>query len=799
MNRDERLSRVLAQALESPLVFSTLILTDPSRNAPFQPNYVQQQVFTAPKLRNYICVHRRSGKCVVGSTRVVDPVTLMPTRIDCLQHIETTKVFDLAENRLVDAPALWVDSGIRDCVKVRLSNGTALGLTGDHPLYERTRGWVEAGGLKPGDQILVPPKLDVFGDVDPSDEDIETVVALTLAFKVVADPVFRYTEEGLERFFRRYWIENGRLIERSMSIVFPLGDVDLARDVQHLLHRLGVLARVDRDGSVVIDTLIDQRAFLIRMGVNVEMTDIPGPRRWVMVDSVRPMGKNRVYDVSVDHESHDFIADGVVAHNSYGLPALILWHALRRDGQHIMVVAPSSRQIKVIFDHLDAFTNASPIVKDRKYHKGNSSSPYELRTFRPIDPNGRPSTIVGVVAGYGNDSTIESARGQTPDAIFVDEAQDIAESAYPVLEPMMIGDMDGGRYNNVYTYFTGTIKNAVGTFYRNVYLPKTDPNAKIVFIPITENPSYTPEQLAEIEATVTAYSWRTEYLLEVTEAEDSVFRKVDIDACLRPDWQWGRHLVNPALKRVLCIDWDKRQSGTNILVMQYDPESRVMRPIYHEEVPRGEFVLHMAMQRALDIFNEFECEALFHDNLGLGHAKDEDLRLAAIARGDHTLLGGIQSVSLNKWVEIKDPVTGELVKKRLKPFLVERLREKFQAGELLLPDGIDKTHIIEQFRMYREIARTHDNIRYASENEHVVDCFLFSVYWAFLHYEDEYTKFNPELKGIHTVDTTVTDDERTDMAHELMTHVERSDRIDLSLPFVWRESFDEPLWTFDVF
>ncbi|MDF1594738.1 MAG: replicative DNA helicase [Acidimicrobiia bacterium] len=109
------------------------------------------------------------GKCLVGSTRVVDPKTGAMTAIEDLvgdtesQGLQHVFAYDETERQLVTAsPSAWADNGPREtfCLTTRL--GRTITATANHPVLTWT-GWRRLDQVEIGQPIAVAGRVDVFG------------------------------------------------------------------------------------------------------------------------------------------------------------------------------------------------------------------------------------------------------------------------------------------------------------------------------------------------------------------------------------------------------------------------------------------------------------------------------------------------------------------------------------------------------------------------------------------------------------------------------------------------------------
>ena len=637
---------------------------------------------------NYTPTHN----CIAEGALIINPDTLKPTPIELLSEAKKTLTFSFDSNTLIWSDCDWVNSGIKKCLKLNFASGEELILSDDHELFCSKRGWIRAEQLKVGDKILAPSSIPIFGDLEASLVDIEQEIEFINLAKRVGDSVYKYSKPSLELFIREFFLLHGRINHRDRVVVFMLWNRELALDIRHLLLRFGVISRVDSGGNIHIDTLADISSFLNIVGVDYLITEVNSSRSWDMITEIKHVGSRLVYDLVVDHEDHNFIANNLVVHNSYALSILALWHAIIKDNQKIVIYAPAGGQIDEFFDVLDKWFDKNEFLEALRSTNGNHKNP-QKRTFI----NG--STISGKLMVLS--SKIEGGRrGTTADVIILDEAQEFTEAHWKVVLPIMEGDKF--RTESIRCYIAGTITKPIDYYYEKIYKIKPSSSEDRIFIPITQNKEYTPEQIERIRKTKPINTWTTEYLLEVGETEDSVFRKSDIERASRYDWSYGPEMIDHNKVRFIGVDWDKVQAGTNVAVFQYTPHTRDLDIIYREEVARDDYTYTNACNLIIDLFLAYTPELVITDQ-GQGEMQWEYLSLESQRRGI-PLSERLENKAFNQKIEVPNPQTMEVEKNLIKPFLVGLLNKKLQENKFHIPSSDE--HLINQLLMYKIKAQT---------------------------------------------------------------------------------------------
>lgn len=732
-----------------PVEFSKAFFKNPSDGSPFVPSRIQERYLRSDAEAVWCCFHRRAGKCLEGSVRVVDPITLRPTPIAELSSIDETQVFDFKANDVVWSKAKWHKNSERKlCLKLELETGVELILSEDHEVFTRDQGWVKAKDIGAGTKLLAPTHLPIEGDTEGTDEDIQKLIGSNeTKLEDIPDVVFKLTNRALARYFYALWSRFGRVFRESEYIRLSTNNKALATDLHHLLLRLSVSARIDETGSILITDDIDITRFLNQIGMDIPILDVRAPRRWEVVLGIKSFGYRDVYDIEVDHHDHNFIANDVVVHNSYGLSSRCIYNAVTEPNQRILIFCPSETQRKEIFTNIDGFVRTSPLINALKHKPWSNSNPY-LRGFR------NNSVIEGHILGVGDNSvTRESRRGLTADYAFLDEAQDFTDETWRVLLPIIRGNLYRPCKQ---AYIFGTIVKPQGHYFDMIFKPEMKTaNDEIMRIPIHENPDFAerPEKIEELMRGTPEMIWKTEYLLLPSSLDTSVFRMEHVDQAFAKDYSYGTDLIRQGHIRVMGVDWDKVQAGTTILIGQYDPINKDVKMIYREEVPPGQFTLSIAVDRIFELYKEFAVDIVTADT-GFAGMQIEQLILKSIdlELDLHTKLIPITMQSKVESPDFQNP--DNTIRSYMKDFIVELTRRKFEEGLIHFPTSDQKAK--DQFYLYEVVRETESRRVYSKEDEHIIDATAFILYGIFKAMDNFLGASFGETAGVRMINTAPT-------------------------------------------
>jgi intein/homing endonuclease len=660
--------------------------------------------------------------CVAGKTKVLDPKTLRPVYISDLKEAEETYVFDFKKNKLVKSKSKIIDEGlVKDCLELTFDTGEKLTLSTDHLLLDKEKGWIATSNFKAGDFVLQASEIPIFGDLEVGYEAVDNLVGGISLSKEIPDEVFSYTKDSLRSFVTSMWAFFGRFLNNDNLAVFLLWNENLALDFQHILLRFGINSFKDSDHNLFIRNSYDVKKLLQVTGLEVDLFEVKAPRQWRHITGIKHVGEKRVYDLSVSHKDHNFIANNIVVHNSFAADVIALYRSIIFPNELVVYLAPTTPQIRQFFRDLDRFLSANELLSSLVTKKPNQ--PYPMRQFA----NG--SEIVGYPIGSGDNDQSEKLRGQTPGTIIIDEAQDASEESWRTTLPFMIGN----QYNkhHVKSYIQGTITKDSGHFYQMTYTPPEllPPKTDVIFIPITDNPEWDDESIKEIKESTTDSQWKTEYMLEPSTQSHSVFRIEDIQRAMSEEYHYGPHLIKPDHIRTISADWDSVNADTHIMVTQYNPLKDELQVINAIQIPRSKFVYSEAVDLMLDWFIEYKAHFLSIDS-GDGRMQRGELILRAPSKGleadfiDKRL--EVVSFRGNYQLDSEEGVKKIMIKHHLVNRLAQRLqRTATESTRSLYFSSLDKT-LHEQLAGYKVISKPGAHLKFSSFNEHFVDCLLFA-------------------------------------------------------------------------
>lgn len=332
---------------------------------------------------------RRLGKCLPEWVEILDPITGELVTVGELFKRGKANVATMTDNFKIKQTTTNIvfENGIKEVFRVTLKSGRQIDATDNHPLYTTT-GWQEIGKLRPGDNVAIPNKLNFFGNLNIPDQEIILIVKEKEfnknILKLTKEKMFLYLQELYNN--TRFVFDNSKDCHR----------------VQHLLLRFGIKSII-KDNQVIFNQLIE----------NNNIPDIG----WDKIISIESIGYHQTYDLTIP-ETHNFIANDIVTHNSETMAITILWHAMTQvnrgpnaEQYDILIICPYETQVDLVFERLNQLIDSSPYL----------TSCIKNRTQHNIIFN-NSTDIKGLTAGSKSNTGANNVRGQRADLIVLDES-----------------------------------------------------------------------------------------------------------------------------------------------------------------------------------------------------------------------------------------------------------------------------------------------------------------------------------------------------------------------------------------
>jgi hypothetical protein len=405
----------------------------------------------------------------------------------------------------------------------------------------------------------------------------------------------------------------------------------------------------------------------------------------------------------------------------------------------VLITAPFENQVKAIFQRIRELISKSPFLQSSI--EKDTQNPETIKW-----KNG--SYIKGFTAGSKAGSGAASIRGQRADWIIIDEI-DYMTDADIIAVFAIASDPNTGK--------PGIIVSSTPTGRRSKFWEicldgqrgvASVPPGKYVgdqwtvfYYPYTSHPEYqSPEAKAAYEA-----EWKLnlgeigfihECLAEFGEETEGVFAKEYIDRAKR-NYVYPKRPKQGNI-RVIGTDWDVFQATPTLCCLEYCPDEinsdgqrGMFKVINRVSILRTEYTLDAGVKKIIEWNGVYQPDYIYVDR-GYGQYQVERLHILGKEVSDnpnnpaYKLDERVIGVSFSENREIKDPGTGELTKKPVKPWMVSQTQIMFERDRLII--NSDDPELWKQLENYRiEKIAVDGRPTYTSVKEHSVDALMLCV------------------------------------------------------------------------
>jgi replicative DNA helicase len=214
------------------------------------------------------------------------------------------------------------------------------------------------------------------------------------------------------------------------------------------------------------------------------------------------------------------------------------------------------------------------------------------------------------------------------------------------------------------------------------------------------NPYFSKDQEDEFREQYSESGYRHEIEADWGEDSEGVYPRKYVDrAFVSPSWNYDAEITSARSFFTIGVDWDKYGAGTNIVVVEACAENyedsrfrNKTRVAYREEIVRSEYTLTKAVDRIVELNQIFNPKHIYVDR-GFGEVQVELLHKKGIEDPRSGLKEKVKGVSFAETLDIRDPYTKMLVKKEMKPFMVDNLRQFLERENILFPEKDEELYL----------------------------------------------------------------------------------------------------------
>lgn len=371
---------------------------------------------------------------------------------------------------------------------------------------------------------------------------------------------------------------------------------------------------------------------------------------------------------------------------SFSMAIQLLHYSYTHKDGRCLVVAPMKSHVELIYQEVLRLAAKSEVVISSITRK--VTSPQFLIQFS----NG--STIRFFTSGMRSGGKSDVARGQEAHVIVLDEMDymhaDDLDALYAMLQKtaedqpdkLMIGaSTPTGRRERFWEWCTSQ-------------------RFKEFWFPSYCNPYFNKEQEEEFREQYASSAYRHEIEADWGEDSEGVYPRKFIDkAFISPGWDYTPELTSARSFHVIGVDWDKYGAGTNIVVLEvcsdnYEDERfrGKVRVSYREEISKSEYTLTKAVDRIIQLNQLLNPKHIYVDR-GFGEVQVELLRKHGVEYPQSKLKERVKGISFAESIEVRDPYTKLMIKKEIKPYMVDNLRQFLEKENVIFSEHDEELYM----------------------------------------------------------------------------------------------------------
>ena len=443
--------------------------------------------------------------------------------------------------------------------------------------------------------------------------------------------------------------------------------------------------------SLLVDEPFELSKELLSMGITGEQQ-----RQVHLAKDPCVWGKNflgaetRVYQTLIlrDPALRKVLRAGRRLGKTFSMALYLLHYSYTHKDGRCLVIAPMKTQVELIYQEILRLASKNEIVSNSITRK--VTSPQFMIQFS----NG--STIRFFTSGMRSGGKSDVARGQEAHVIVLDEMDymhaDDLDALYAMLQKtaedqpdkVLIGaSTPTGRRERFWEWCTSNSR------------------FKEFWFPSYCNPFFSKDQEEEFREEYSESGYRHEIEADWGEDAEGVYPRKFVDkAFMEPGWNYEAEITSARNFYTIGVDWDKYGAGTNIIVLEmcnenYEDQRLAgkARVCYREEIPKSEFTLTKGVNRIVELNDIFQPKHIYVDR-GFGEVQVELLHKYGVENPSSKLRERVRGVSFGETIEVRDPYTKLPIKKEIKPYMVDNLRQYLEK-EAIAFSGLDEELYIQ--------------------------------------------------------------------------------------------------------
>ena len=189
------------------------------------------------------------------------------------------------------------------------------------------------------------------------------------------------------------------------------------------------------------------------------------------------------------------------------------------------------------------------------------------------------------------------------------------------------------------------------------------------------------------------------------------------------------------------VDWNASKNGTCIIITEWNKglnDGRgAFRVALKKIISQAEFTQVRSCEEIISLNESWNPEYIYVDQ-GYGQSQIEMLHKYGLEHPKTGLANKVKGIYFGDKIEIRDPSTKQIVKKHIKPFMINLACRRMEDGQIILPESEDvKNGLVGQIRDYT-VLRTSalGQPIYSDVNDHLIIAWGLSILAATMEFSD---------------------------------------------------------------
>ncbi len=409
---------------------------------------------------------------------------------------------------------------------------------------------------------------------------------------------------------------------------------------------------------------------------------------------------------------------------------------LTNEKYYVLVVTPFDAQAEEVYVKAKQILNNLNEPYAEIVESAKESPNYQIKLR-----NG--SRLRAFTAGASGAAQV---RGQPANLIYIDEVDYLGQKDFNSILAILLDKPD------TELWVTSTPDGE-----KQLYRLSQDKAYKEFHFPSYVLPHYNDDVDNDLRSQSDEMGYVQEVMAEFGSSKAGVFQKYYVDLCSKSEYSMSQDLILMNRHNFIITmgcDWNHEAIGTRIIALAYDKSKKVFFVAEKASISKEGWTQTAAMEKIIDLNRKYKFDKIYVDR-GFGYTQIETLKSFAMSQfgklppGHPDLfLAEIVGVDFSSKIEVKDPYTGQDVKKDVKPFMVGVLNRVIEKVAIRF-DPLEDKALTDQLKGYQEKRSISGRPTYSASSatvgDHDLDALMLAMFAFNVEYDDIFANMKSQL------------------------------------------------------